>query len=209
MYIDFKEALDIELKDLHYLEKRHDLAPKHWYEMYGFLIIPIECKYYIKTQFNRIFGDFPTKEEAEEYILLYLKNNYLFFEIPENEKENFECIAKSWEDRIYEDKDDWRLHLTIHGNYIENPEGYIYHRRYYKVSTAIADIAYRKRHRKPPQTEYEKKGINPETGRYISRYFAKKANSKGKKIVKVENEYVLMDALEYYKYKKNNRQYFG
>lgn len=202
MYIDFKEALDIELKDLHYLEKRHDLAPKHWYEMYGFLIIPIECKYYIKTQFNRIFGDFPTKEEAEEYILLYLKNNYLFFEIPENEKENFECIAKSWEDRIYEDKDDWRLHLTIHGNYIENPEGYIYHRRYYKVSTAIADIAYRKRHRKPPQTEYEKKGINPETGRYISRYFAKKANSKGKKIVKVENEYVLMEALEYYKYKK-------
>ena len=202
MYIDFKEALDIELKDLHYLEKRHDLAPKHWYEMYGFLIIPIECKYYIKTQFNRIFGDFPTKEEAEEYILLYLKNNYLFFEIPENEKENFECIAKSWEDRIYEDKDDWRLHLTIHGNYIENPEGYIYHRRYYKVSTAIADIAYRKRHRKPPQTEYEKKGINPETGRYISRYFAKKANSKRKKIVKVENEYVLMDALEYYKYEK-------
>lgn len=202
MYIDFKEALDIDLKDLHYLEKRHDLAPKHWYEMYGFLIIPIECKYYIKTQFNRIFGDFPTKEEAEEYILLYLKNNYLFFEIPENEKENFECIAKSWEDRIYEDKDDWRLHLTMHGNYIENPEGYIYHRRYYKVSTAIADIAYRKRHRKPPQTEYEKKGINPETGRYISRYFAKKANSKGKKIVKVENEYVLMDALEYYKYKK-------
>lgn len=202
MYIDFKEALDIELKDLHYLEKRHDLAPKRWYEMYGFLIIPIECKYYIKTQFNRIFGDFPTKEEAEEYILLYLKNNYLFFEIPENEKENFECIAKSWEDRIYEDKDDWRLHLTIHGNYIENPEGYIYHRRYYKVSTAIADIAYRKRHRKPPQTEYEKKGINPETGRYISRYFAKKANSKGKKIVKVENEYVLMDALEYYEFKK-------
>lgn len=202
MYIDFKEALDIDLKDLHYLEKRHDLAPKHWYEMYGFLIIPIECKYYIKTQFNRIFGDFPTKEEAEEYILLYLKNNYLFFEIPENEKENFECIAKSWEDRIYEDKDDWRLHLTIHGNYIENPEGYIYHRRYYKVSTAIADIAYRKRHRKPPKTEYEKKGINPETGRYISRYFAKKANSKGKKIVKVENEYVLMEALEYYKYKK-------
>lgn len=202
MYIDFKEALDIDLKDLHYLEKRHDLAPKHWYEMYGFLIIPIECKYYIKTQFNRIFGDFPTKEEAEEYILLYLKNNYLFFEIPENEKENFECIAKSWEDRIYEDKDDWRLHLTIHGNYIENPEGYIYHRRYYKVSTAIADIAYRKRHRKPPQTEYEKKGINPETGRYISRYFAKKANQERKKIVKVENEYVLMDALEYYKYKK-------
>lgn len=202
MYIDFKEALDIDLKDLHYLEKRHDLAPKHWYEMYGFLIIPIECKYYIKTQFNRIFGDFPTKEEAEEYILLYLKNNYLFFEIPENEKENFECIAKSWEDRIYEDKDDWRLHLTIHGNYIENPEGYVYHRRYYKVSTAIADIAYRKRHRKPPQTEYEKKGINPETGRYISRYFAKKANSKGKKIVKVENEYVLMDETEYYEYKK-------
>lgn len=202
MYIDFKEALDIELKDLHYLEKRHDLAPKHWYEMYGFLIIPIECKYYIKTQFNRIFGDFPTKEEAEEYILLYLKNNYLFFEIPENEKENFECIAKSWEYRIYEDKDDWRLHLTIHGNYIENPEGYIYHRRYYKVSTAIADIAYRKRHRKSPQTEYEKKGINPETGRYISRYFANKVNSEGKKIVKVENEYVLMDALEYYEYKK-------
>ena len=205
MYIDFKEALHIELKDLHYLEKRHDLAPKHWYEMYGFLIIPIECKYYIKTQFNRIFGDFPTKEEAEEYILLYLKNNYLFFEIPENEKENFECIAKSWEDRIYEDKDDWRLHLTIHGNYIENPEGYIYHRRYYKVSTAIADIAYRKRHRKPPQTEYEKKGINPETGRYISRYFAKKANSKGKKIVKVENEYVLMDAIEYYRYRKGEK----
>lgn len=205
MYIDFKEALDIELKDLHYLEKRHDLAPKRWYEMYGFLIIPIECKYYIKTQFNRIFGDFPTKEEAEEYILLYLKNNYLFFEIPENEKENFECIAKSWEDRIYEDKDDWRLHLTIHGNYIENPEGYIYHRRYYKVSTAIADIAYRKRHRKPPQTEYEKKGINPETGRYISRYFAKKANSKGKKIVKVENEYVLMDAVEYYRYRKGEK----
>lgn len=202
MYIDFKEASDIQLYYLHYLEKRHDLAPKHWYEMYGFLIIPIECKYYIKTQFNRIFGDFPTKEEAEEYILLYLKNNYLFFEIPENEKENFECIAKSWEDRIYEDKDDWRLHLTIHGNYIENPEGYIYRRRYYKVSTAIADIAYRKRHRKPPQTEYEKKGINPETGRYISRYFAKKANSEGKKIVKVENEYVLMDALEYYEYKK-------
>lgn len=202
MYIDFKEALDIELKDLHYLEKRHDLAPKRWYEMYGFLIIPIECKYYIKTQFNRIFGDFPTKEEAEEYILLYLKNNYLFFEIPENEKENFECIAKSWEDRIYEDKDDWRLHLTIHGNYIENPEGYIYHHRYYKVSTAIADIAYRKRHRKPPQTEYEKKGINPETGRYISRYFANKGNSEGKKIVKVENEYVLMDETEYYEYKK-------
>lgn len=202
MYIDFKEALDIDLKDLHYSEKRHDLAPKRWYEMYGFLIIPIECKYYIKTQFNRIFGEFPTEEEAEEYILLYLKNNYLFFEIPENEKENFECIAKSWEERIYEDKDDWRLHLTIHGNYIENPEGYIYHRRYYKASTAIADIAYRKRHRKPIQTEYEKKGINPETGRYISRYFAKKANSKGKKIVKVENEYVLMDALEYYKFKK-------
>lgn len=205
MYIDFKEALDIELKDLHYLEKRHDLAPKRWYEMYGFLIIPIECKYYIKTQFNRIFGDFPTKEGAEEYILLYLKNHYLFFEIPENERENFECIAKSWEDRIYEDKDDWRLHLTIHGNYIENPEGYIYHRRYYKVSTAIADIAYRKRHRKPPQTEYEKKGINPETGRYISRYFAKKANSKGKKVVKVGNEYVLMDAVEYYRYRKGEK----
>ncbi len=205
MYINFKEALDIELKDLHYLEKRHDLAPKHWYEMYGFLIIPIECKYYIKTQFNRIFGDFPTKEEAEEYILLYLKNNYLFFEIPENEKENFECIAKSWEDRIYEDKDDWRLHLTIHGNYIENPEGYIYHRRYYKVSTAIADIAYRKRHRKPPQTEYEKKGINPETGRYISRYFAKKANQERKKVVKVGNEYVLMDAVEYYRYRKGEK----
>lgn len=205
MYIDFKEALDIGLKDLHYLEKRHDLAPKHWYEMYGFLIIPIECKYYIKTQFNRIFGDFPTKEEAEEYILLYLKNNYLFFEIPENEKENFECIAKSWEDRIYEDKDDWRLHLTIHGNYIENPEGYIYHRRYYKVSTAIADIAYRKRHRKPPQTEYEKKGINPETGRYISRYFAKKANQGRKKVVKVGNEYVLMDAVEYYRYRKGKK----
>lgn len=202
MYIDFKEALDIELKDLHYLEKRHDLAPKRWYEMYGFLIIPIECKYYIKTQFNRIFGDFPTKEGAEEYILLYLKNHYLFFEIPENERENFECIAKSWEDRIYEDKDDWHLHLTIHGNYIENPEGYIYHRRYYKASTAIADIAYRKRHRKPPQTEYEKKGFNPETGRYISRYFAKKANSERKKIVKVENEYVLMDETEYYEYKK-------
>ena len=202
MYIDFKEALDIDLKDLHYLEKRHDLAPRRWYEMYGFLIIPIECKYYIKTQFNRIFGDFPTKEEAEEYILLYLKNNYLFFEIPENEKENFECIAKSWEDRIYEDNDDWRLHLTIHGNYIENPEGYVYHRRYYKVSTAIADIAYRKRHRKPPQTEYEKKGINPETGRYISRYFAKKANCERKKIVKVENEYVLMDETEYYEYRK-------
>lgn len=202
MYIDFKEALDIELKDLHYLEKRHDLAPKRWYEMYGFLIIPIECKYYIKTQFNRIFGDFPTKEEAEEYILLYLKNNYLFFEIPENGKENFECIAKSWEDRIYEDKDDWRLHLTIHGNYIENPEGYVYHRRYYKASTAIADIEYRKRHRKPPQTENEKKGINPETGRYISRYFAKKANSERKKIVKVENEYVLMDETEYYEYRK-------
>ena len=205
MYIDFKEALDIELKDLHYLEKRHDLAPKHWYEMYGFLIIPIECKYYIKTQFNRIFGDFPTKEEAEEYILLYLKNNYLFFEIPENERENFECIAKSWEDRIYEDKDDWHLHLTIHGNYIENPEGYIYHRRYYKASTAIADIAYRKRHRKLPQTEYEKKGINPETGRYISRHFAKKANQERKKVVKVGNEYVLMDAVEYYRYRKGEK----
>lgn len=205
MYIDFKEALDIDLKDLHYLEKRHDLAPKHWYEMYGFLIIPIECKYYIKTQFNRIFGDFPTKEEAEEYILLYLKNNYLFFEIPENERENFECIAKSWEDRIYEDKDDWHLHLTIHGNYIENPEGYIYHRRYYKASTAIADIAYRKRHRKPPQTEYEKKGINPETGRYISRYFAKKASQERKKVVKVGNEYVLMDAVEYYRYRKGEK----
>lgn len=205
MYIDFKEALDIELKDLHYLEKRHDLAPKHWYEMYGFLIIPIECKYYIKTQFNRIFGDFPTKEGAEEYILLYLKNHYLFFEIPENERENFECIAKSWEDRIYEDKDDWHLHLTIHGNYIENPEGYIYHRRYYKASTAIADIAYRKRHRKPPQTEYEKKGINPETGRYISRYFAKKANQERKKVVKVGNEYVLMDAVEYYRYRKGEK----
>lgn len=205
MYIDFKEASDIQLYHLHYLEKRHDLAPKHWYEMYGFLIIPIECKYYIKTQFNRIFGDFPTKEEAEEYILLYLKNNYLFFEIPENEKENFECIAKSWEDRIYEDKDDWRLHLTIHGNYIENPEGYIYHRRYYKASTAIADIAYRKRHRKPPQTEYEKKGINPETGRYISRYFAKKANQERKKVVKVGNEYVLMDAVEYYRYRKGEK----
>ena len=205
MYIDFKEALDIELKDLHYLEKRHDLAPKHWYEMYGFLIIPIECKYYIKTQFNRIFGDFPTKEGAEEYILLYLKNHYLFFEIPENERENFECIAKSWEDRIYEDKDDWHLHLTIYGNYIENPEGYIYHRRYYKASTAIADIAYRKRHRKPPQTEYEKKGINPETGRYISRYFAKKANQERKKVVKVGNEYVLMDAVEYYRYRKGEK----
>jgi hypothetical protein len=205
MYIDFKEALDIELKDLHYLEKRHDLAPKRWYEMYGFLIIPIECKYYIKTQFNRIFGDFPTKEGAEEYILLYLKNHYLFFEIPENERENFECIAKSWEDRIYEDKDDWHLHLTIHGNYIENPEGYIYHRRYYKASTAIADIAYRKRHRKPPQTEYEKKGINPETGRYISRYFAKKANQERKKVVKVGNEYVLMDAVEYYRYRKGEK----
>lgn len=205
MYIDFKEALDIGLKDLHYLEKRHDLAPKHWYEMYGFLIIPIECKYYIKTQYNRIFGDFPTKEGAEEYILLYLKNHYLFFEIPENERENFECIAKSWEDRIYEDKDDWRLHLTIHGNYIENPEGYIYHRRYYKASTAIADIAYRKRHRKPPQTEYEKKGINPETGRYISRYFAKKANQERKKVVKVGNEYVLMDAVEYYRYRKGEK----
>ena len=205
MYIDFKEALDIELKDLHYLEKRHDLAPKHWYEMYGFLIIPIECKYYIKTQFNRIFGDFPTKEGAEEYILLYLKNHYLFFEIPENERENFECIAKSWEDRIYEDKDDWRLHLTMHGNYIENPEGYVYHRRYYKASTAIADIAYRKRHRKPPQTEYEKKGINPETGRYISRYFTKKANQERKKVVKVGNEYVLMDAVEYYRYRKGEK----
>lgn len=205
MYIDFKEALDIDLKDLHYLEKRHDLAPKHWYEMYGFLIIPIECKYYIKTQFNRIFGDFPTKEGAEEYILLYLKKHYLFFEIPENERENFECIAKSWEDRIYEDKDDWHLHLTIHGNYIENPEGYIYHRRYYKASTAIADIAYRKRHRKPPQTEYEKKGINPETGRYISRYFAKKANQERKKVVKVGNEYVLMDAVEYYRYRKGEK----
>ena len=205
MYIDFKEALDIELKDLHYLEKRHDLAPKHWYEMYGFLIIPIECKYYIKTQFNRIFGDFPTKEGAEEYILLYLKNHYLFFEIPENERENFECIAKSWEDRIYEDKDDWCLHLTIHGNYIENPEGYVYHRRYYKASTAIADIAYRKRHRKSSQTEYEKKGINPETGRYISRYFAKKANQERKKVVKVGNEYVLMDAVEYYRYRKGEK----
>ena len=205
MYIDFKEALDIELKDLHYLEKRHDLAPKRWYEMYGFLIIPIEWNYCIKTQFNRIFGDFPTKEAAEEYILLYLKNRYLFFEIPENERENFECIAKSWEDRIYEDKDDWHLHLTIHGNYIENPEGYIYHRRYYKVSTAIADIAYRKRHRKPPQTEYEKKGINPETGRYISRYFAKKANQERKKVVKVGNEYVLMDAVEYYRYRKGEK----
>lgn len=205
MYIDFKEALDIELKDLHYLEKRHDLAPKHWYEMYGFLIIPIEWNYCIKTQFNRIFGDFPTKEAAEEYILLYLKKHYLFFEIPENERENFECIAKSWEDRIYEDKDDWHLHLTIHGNYIENPEGYIYHRRYYKASTAIADIAYRKRHRKPPQTEYEKKGINPETGRYISRYFAKKANQERKKVVKVGNEYVLMDAVEYYRYRKGEK----
>ena len=205
MYIDFKEASDIQLYHLHYLEKRHDLAPKRWYEMYGFLIIPIECKYYIKTQFNRIFGDFPTKEEAEEYILLYLKNNYLFFEIPENERENFECIAKSWEDRIYEDKDDWHLHLTIHGNYIENPEGYLYHRRYYKASTAIADIAYRKRHRKPPQTEYEKKGINPETGRYISRYFAKKANQERKKVVKVGNEYVLMDAVEYYRYRKGEK----
>lgn len=205
MYIDFKEALDIGLKDLHYLEKRHDLAPKHWYEMYGFLIIPIERNYCIKTQFNRIFGDFPTKEGAEEYILLYLKNHYFFFEIPENERENFECIAKSWEDRIYEDKDDWRLHLTIHGNYIENPEGYIYHRRYYKASTAIADIAYRKRHRKPPQTEYEKKGINPETGRYISRYFAKKANQERKKVVKVGNEYVLMDAIEYYRYRKGEK----
>lgn len=205
MYIDFKEALDIDLKDLHYLEKRHVLAPKHWYEMYGFLIIPIECNYCIKTQFNRIFGDFPTKEGAEEYILLYLKNHYFFFEIPENERENFECIAKSWEDRIYEDKDDWRLHLTIHGNYIENPEGYIYHRRYYKASTAIADIAYRKRHRKPPQTEYEKKGINPETGRYISRYFAKKANQERKKVVKVGNEYVLMDAVEYYRYRKGEK----
>lgn len=205
MYIDFKEALDIELKDLHYLEKRHDLAPKRWYEMYGFLIIPIECKYYIKTQFNRIFGDFPTKEEAEEYILLYLKNNYLFFELPENERENFECIAKAWEDRIYEDKDNWKLYLTINGNYIENPEGYIYHRRYYKASTAIADIAYRKRHRKPPQTEYEKKGINPETGRYISRYFAKKANQERKKVVKVGNEYVLMDAVEYYRYRKGEK----
>lgn len=173
--------------------------------MYGFLIIPIEWNYCIKTQFNRIFGDFPTKEGAEEYILLYLKNHYLFFEIPENERENFECIAKSWEDRIYEDKDDWRLHLTIHGNYIENPEGYIYHRRYYKASTAIADIAYRKRHRKPPQTEYEKKGINPETGRYISRYFAKKANQKRKKVVKVGNEYVLMDAVEYYRYRKGEK----
>ena len=173
--------------------------------MYGFLIIPIEWNYCIKTQFNRIFGDFPTKEGAEEYILLYLKNHYLFFEIPENERENFECIAKSWEDRIYEDKDDWRLHLTIHGNYIENPEGYIYHRRYYKASTAIADIAYRKRHRKPPQTEYEKKGINPETGRYISRYFAKKANQERKKVVKVGNEYVLMDAVEYYRYRKGEK----
>ena len=202
MYIDFKEALDIELKDLHYLEKRHDLAPKYWYEMYGFLIIPFEWKYCIKTQFNRIFGDFRTKEAAEEYILLYLKNHYLFFELPKDERENFECIAKSWEDRIYEDKDGWRLHLTINGNYIENPEGYVYHRRYYKASTAIADIAYRKRHRKPPQTEYERKGINPETGRYISRYFAKKANCERKKIVKVENEYVLMDETEYYEYRK-------
>lgn len=202
MYIDFKEVLDIDLKDLHFSEKRHDLAPKHWYEMYGFLIIPIERNYYIKTQFNRIFGDFPTKEAAEEYILLYLKNHYLFFELPKDERENFECIAKSWEDRIYEDKDGWRLHLTINGNYIENSEGYVYHRRYYKASTAIADIEYRKRHRKPPQTEYERKGINPETGRYISRYFAKKANCERKKIVKVENEYVLMDETEYYEYRK-------
>lgn len=202
MYIDFKEVLDIDLKDLHFSEKRDDLAPKHWYEMYGFLIIPIEWYYCIKTQFNRIFGDFPTKEAAEEYILLYLKNHYLFFELPKDERENFECIAKSWEDRIYEDKDGWRLHLTINGNYIENPEGYVYHRRYYKASTAIADIKYRKRHRKPPQTEYERKGINPETGRYISRYFAKKANCERKKIIKVENEYVLMDETEYYEYRK-------
>ena len=205
MYIDFKEASDIQLYHLHYLEKRHDLAPKHWYEMYGFMIIEIETKYYIKTQFNRILGSFPIKEEAEEFILNYLKKNYLFFEIPENERENFECIAKSWEDRIYEDKDNWKLHLTINGNYIENPEGYIYHRRYYKASTAIADIAYRKRHRKPPQTEYEKKGINPETGRYISRYFAKKANQERKKVVKVGNEYVLMDAVEYYRYRKGEK----
>lgn len=205
MYIDFKEASDIQLYHLHYLEKRHDLAPKHWYEMYGFLIIPIECKYYIKTQFNRILGSFPIKEEAEEFILNYLKKNYLFFEIPENERENFECIAKSWEDRIYEDKDDWKLHLTINGNYIENPEGYIYHRRYYKTSTAIADIAYRKRNRKPPQTEYEKKGINPETGRYISRYFAKKANRERKKIIQVGKEYELMDPLEYEKYRKGEK----
>lgn len=205
MYIDFKEALDIELKDLHYLEKRHDLAPKHWYEMYGFMIIEIETKYYIKTQFNRILGSFPIKEEAEEFILNYLKKNYLFFELPKDERENFECIAKAWEDRIYEDKDNWKLHLTINGNCIENPEGYIYHRRYYKASTAIADIAYRKRHRKPPQTEYEKKGINPETGRYISRYFAKKANQERKKVVKVGNEYVLMDAVEYYRYRKGEK----
>lgn len=205
MYIDFKEALDIELKDLHYLEKRHDLAPKHWYEMYGFLIIPIECKYYIKTQFNRILGSFPIKEEAEEFILNYLKKNYLFFELPKDERENFECIAKSWEDRIYEDKDNWKLHLTVNGNYIENPEGYIYHRRYYKASTAIADMAYRKRNRKPPQTEYEKKGINPETGRYISRYFAKKANRERKKIIQVGKEYELMDPLEYEKYRKGEK----
>lgn len=205
MYIDFKEASDIQLYHLHYLEKRHDLAPKHWYEMYGFMIIEIETKYYIKTQFNRILGSFSIKEEAEEFILNYLKKNYLFFELPKDERENFECIAKSWEDRIYEDKDDWHLHLTIHGNYIENPEGYIYHRRYYKASTAIADIAYRKRHRKPPQTEYEKKGINPETGRYISRYFAKKANQERKKVVKVGNEYVLMDAVEYYRYRKGEK----
>lgn len=205
MYIDFKEALDITLEELHDMENKYIYSGKHWYEMYGFLIIPIECKYYIKTQFNRIFGDFPTKEEAEEYILLYLKNNYLFFELPKDERENFECIAKSWEDRIYEDKDDWRLHLTINGNYIENPEGYVYHRRYYKASTAIADIAYRKRHRKPPQIENEKKGINPETGRYISRYFAKKSNSEGKKIVKIGNEYVLMDVAEYYEYRKGEK----
>lgn len=204
MYIDFKEISDIQLSDLNYLEHKH-LLSKHWYEMYGFMIIEIETKYYIKTQFNRILGSFPIKEEAEEFILNYLKKNYLFFEIPENERENFECIAKSWEGRIYEDKDDWRLHLTINGNYIENPEGYVYHRRYYKTSTAIADIEYRKRHRKPPQTEYEKKGINPETGRYISRYFAKKANQERKKIVKVENEYVLMDETEYYEYRKGEK----
>ena len=114
-------------------------------------------------------------------------------------KEKYKLIEKSWVHRIYSDEDNWKI--IVRDNYINvmNPKEYVYTKAYKNMVTAIDDLEYRKRNSKTIKKESDLRGIDEETGLYISRYYAKKERKEGEKIVQVGEQFKLMPAEEYYK----------
>lgn len=172
-----------------------------WYEYYGFHIIKmLNGAYRVSNPWNNINPEkFDRYEDALENIYNQLKNKTMPYDMPPEYKEKYKLIEKSWMHRIYSDEDNWKI--IVRDNYINvmNPKEYVYTKAYKNMVTAIDDLEYRKRNSKTIKKESDLRGIDEETGLYISRYYAKKERKEGEKIVQVGEQFKLMPAEEYYK----------